>query len=171
MANNKGWIAIYRSLADHWLYDDRPFCFAAAFVDLLILANYTDNKALHRGQLVVCERGTVNVSVKLLAARWGWSRDKVKSFLTKLESDDMVTLQIDTRRTVIRINNYDKYQMGLAASESATNSTSDAATDGATGAQHGDTTNKTNNGNKSKINNNRGTTYDPYDDIDEEDYV
>ena len=166
MANNKGWIAIYRSLEDHWLYDDKPFNCSAAFVDLLILANYTDNKALHRGQLVVCERGTVNVSVKLLAARWGWSRDKVKSFLTKLESDDMVTLQIDTRRTVIRINNYDVYQMG-----STTDSTTDSTTGSAISAQHGDTTNKTNNGNKSKINNNRGTTYDPYDDIDEEDYV
>ena len=116
---------------------------------------------------MVCERATVNVSVKLLAERWGWSRDKARSFLGKLEADGMVTLDIDTRRTVIRINNYDKYQMGLAASESATNS----AIDSAISAQHGDTTNKTNNSNKSKINNNRGTTYDPYDDIDEEDYV
>ena len=120
---------------------------------------------------MVCERATVNVSVKLLAERWGWSRVKARSFLGKLEADGMVTLDIDTRRTVIRINNYDKYQMGLAASESATNSSTDSATESAISAQLGDTTNKTKNGNKSKINNNRGTTSDPYDDIDEEDYV
>ena len=163
MGNNKGWIAIYRSLEDHWLYDDKPFNCSAAFVDLLILANYTDKKALHRGQLVTCERGTVNVSVKLLAARWGWSRDKVKSFLAKLESDDMVTLQIDTRRTVIRINNYDVYQMGLA-----TGPATDATTDGATRAHKSATTKKDY---KVKTTNKKGTTSDPYDYLDKEDYV
>ena len=167
MGNNKGWIAIYRSLEDHWLYDDKPFNCSAAFVDLLILANYTDKKALHRGQLVTCERGTVNVSVKLLAARWGWSRDKVKSFLAKLESDDMVTLQIDTRRTVIRINNYDVYQRGLATGP-ATDATTDATTDGATRAHKSATTKKDY---KVKTTNKKGTTSDPYDYLDKEDYV
>ena len=163
---SNGWIAIYRSLADHWLYDDKPFCFAAAFVDLLMLANYKDKKALHRGQLIVCERGTVNVSVKILAERWGWSRDKARSFLDKLASDGMVTLDIDTWRTVIRINNYDTYQMGLTT-DSTTDSATDSATYSTTGAQPRRTTN---NNNKHKTINNR-TAYDPYDDIDEEDYV
>ena len=167
MYNGSGWIAIYRSLADHWLYDDKPFCFAAAFVDLLILANYKDKKTLHRGQLIVCERGTVNVSVKILAERWGWSRDKARSFLDKLASDGMVTLDIDTWRTVIRINNYDTYQMGLTT-DSATDSATDSTTGSTAGAQPRRTTN---NNNKHKTINNRRTTSDPYDDIDEEDYV
>ncbi len=130
MTSTKGWIAVDRSIMDHWLYSGKPFCCFAAFVDLLLKANYMDKKVLHRGELVLCKRGTVNLSIKELADCWGWSRPKVRTFLDKLEADGMVALEITPRRTVISIINYDKYQAAIK------NTTSDKGADGSGASQN-----------------------------------
>lgn len=131
MDKSKGWVAIYRSLMDHWLFSDKPFCFTAAFLDLVMLANYKDKKTVSRGELVDCERGCVNLSMKILAERWGWGRNKVRTFLDKLESDGMVELDITPRRTVIKITNYDVYQSKAAMVLTPTGASDRAADDAA----------------------------------------
>lgn len=145
MDKSKGWVAIYRSLMDHWLFSDKPFCFTAAFLDLVMLANYKDKKTVSRGELVDCERGCVNLSMKILAERWGWGRNKVRTFLDKLESDGMVKLEITPRRTVIRLTNYDVYQCKAAivlSPAGAADRAADDATDATANAHVGAITKK-----------------------------
>lgn len=106
-----GWIAIDRKIKDHWLWDADRYDKAHAWLDLLLLANYTDKKMLYKGEVITCKRGDVNLSMSELAKRWRWSRKAVKHFLRVLENDKMVTTRVSTTRTVITLVNYEKYQL------------------------------------------------------------
>ena len=124
----EGWIRLHRSITDTWLWKDEPYDRARAWIDLLLLANYEDKIALHRGNTVECKRGDVNLSILNLAQRWKWSRKKVTHFLKMLENDNMVTTKVTTTRTIITIVNYDIYQTvdgGKGTTESATEGTTE----------------------------------------------
>ena len=105
-----GFIKIDRQLFDHWIWTDEPFSKGQAWIDLIGLANYKVRKTTYKGQVVICERGTVNRSISFLARRWRWSRDKTRNFLTLLESDNMIRLKATTNQTTITVVNYGKFQ-------------------------------------------------------------
>ena len=104
-----GWVPVSRELQDHWMWEDKPFAHGQAWIDLIMLANYEDTKMPYKGEIITCERGTVNLSISHLANRWGWSRHKARDFLNLLESDGMVTVNATTNRTTITIENYSFY--------------------------------------------------------------
>ena len=104
-----GWVPVSRELQDHWMWDDKPFAHGQAWIDLIMLANYEDTKMPYKGEIITCERGTVNLSISYLANRWGWSRHKTRDFLNLLESDGMVTVCATTNRTTITLENYSFY--------------------------------------------------------------
>lgn len=105
----KGWVAIYRRLQDHWLWEDKPFSKQAAWIDMLLLANHDDNKFLFGNELVEVKCGSFITSIEKLKHRWGWSNTKVTNFLKLLENDEMVTKKSDTKKTVITIVKYSDY--------------------------------------------------------------
>lgn len=105
----KGWVAIYRQVQDHWVWEDKPFSKGQAWVDMLLLANHDDNKFLFGNDLVVVKCGSFITSIEKLKHRWGWSNTKVINFLKLLESDGMVTKKSDTKKTVITIVKYSDY--------------------------------------------------------------
>lgn len=107
---SKGWISINRSLQNHWLYEDKPFCRSMAWIDLLLSANHADNKILFDNNLVLIKRGQLVTSVRKLSEKWGWSKDKTLKFLRMLEKDEMIEKESDTKRTLITIVNYGVYQ-------------------------------------------------------------
>ena len=104
-----GWVPVSRELQDHWMWKDKPFSHGQAWIDLIMLANYEDKKMPYKGEIITCERGTVNLSISNLANRWGWSRHKTRDFLNLLESDGMVTVNATTNRTTITLENYSFY--------------------------------------------------------------
>jgi DNA replication protein DnaD len=116
---SKGFIALYRSIQDHWIWQDDVFSRGQAWIDLLLLANYSENKALMDGQLVKVERGEHITSIRKLSERWRWSRTKTKAFLDLLQEDQMIKYKSDTKKTVVKVLNYDLWQ-GLQDDESAT---------------------------------------------------
>lgn len=105
----QGWVPVKRQIQEHWLWKDKPFSQGQAWIDLIMLANYEDKKMPYKGEIITCERGTVNLSISYLANRWGWSRDKTRRFLKLLESDGMVTVKATTHRTTITLENYSIY--------------------------------------------------------------
>lgn len=108
---DKGWIALHRSIRDHWLYQEkRVFSKYEAWLDILMDANHQTNKIVFDGQLLEVKRGQKVTSIRQLADRWGWSRTKVRDFLDLLESDTMLTRESDSKKTVITVVNYDSYQ-------------------------------------------------------------
>lgn len=104
-----GWVPVHRQIQENWLWKDKPFSQGQAWIDLLMLANYEDKKTPYKGEVITCERGTVNLSITELAKRWGWSRDKTRRFLSTLESDEMVRVKATKHRTTVTIENYAFY--------------------------------------------------------------
>lgn len=108
---DKGWVAIHRSIRDHWLYQEkRVFSKYEAWLDLLMDANHQKNKFVFDGKLVEVERGQRITSIRQLSEKWRWSRTKVTDFLDLLEKDGMLVRKSDSKKTVITIVNYDFYQ-------------------------------------------------------------
>lgn len=107
---DKGFIALYRELSDHWLWDDKPFSRGQAWIDLLLTVNHTDKKIMFNGELTTIKRGQTITSIRQLCDRWGWSNNKVTRFLKILESEQMLTRKSDSKKTVITIDNYGFWQ-------------------------------------------------------------
>lgn len=142
----EGWICLHRSLQDHWLWKQFPFSYGQAWVDLIMLANHEDVKIPYNGQMIVCEKGTVNRSISSLAERWKWSRDKTRRFLRLLEKDGMCIVNATTNRTTITIENWGKFQDMVT-----TNYTTDKAVNKSTSRQRAATNNNDNNDNNISI--------------------
>ena len=87
--SEKGWISVHRKLLDIWLWNEKPFSRGQAWIDLLLMANYQDNKTVIDGNLVVVSRGSRITSLRKLSDRWGWSTTKTKKFLELLQLDEM----------------------------------------------------------------------------------
>ena len=137
----QGWVPVKRQIQEHWLWKDKPFSQGQAWIDLIMLANYEDKKMPYKGEIITCERGTVNLSISYLANRWGWSRDKTRRFLKLLESDGMVTVNATTHRTTITLENYSIYNDAPTTKRQQADSKPTAS------RQQADTTNNINNNN------------------------
>lgn len=107
---DKGWISLHRNLLDHWLWKEKPFSKAAAWIDLLLSANHEDKKLLFDGNLITVKRGQQITSLRKLGERWGWDKRTARKFLSMLENDGMVRVECTSRCTTITIINYGKYQ-------------------------------------------------------------
>ncbi|APF28655.1 DnaD domain protein [Clostridium sporogenes] len=106
----KGWISLYRSIQDHWLWQEKPFSKGQAWLDLLLSANHKENKFLLGNELLQVERGSFITSELKLMEKWGWSKSKVRNFLDLLKDDNMIIKVSDKKKTTITIVNYELYQ-------------------------------------------------------------
>lgn len=113
----QGWIRLHRSIMDNWLYEHKPFCEVAAWIDLLMLANHEAHKMPQKGKFIIIERGQLFTCSRTLSERWGWSRGKVDRFLTLLENDGMLIKNRATNGTTLTIVNYGFYQDTRATNE------------------------------------------------------
>lgn len=107
-------LPLSRELANHWLWEDKPFARGQAWIDLLMLANYEDKKVPRGNKVITLKRGDANTSINSLSKRWGWDRKTVGKFLEQLESDGMVLANSSPYGTTITIVNYDIFNGGGA---------------------------------------------------------
>ena len=117
MDKQKGWLKLYRCIEDNWLWDEVPFSYGQAWIDMLMMANHTQTKILFNKKPVVLEVGSFVTSVRKLSVKWGWSKDKVLRFLRTLEKDNMITRNSDNQRTLVTLVNYGIYQDGRDTNE------------------------------------------------------
>ena len=107
----EGWINIHRQIKENWIWkSEEPFDKRSAWIDLLLTVNHKNKKIPFENGFIEIERGQTLTSIKQLAGRWKWSRHKVSDFLDQLERDTMIVQVRDTRKTLVSIVNYDKYQ-------------------------------------------------------------
>lgn len=107
-----GYIKLYRSIMDHWLYlHSKPFCEVAAWIDLLMFVYRFDSKEPIQGQIQITKAGSRWTGYQELSDRWGWSKSKTRRFLKLLESDEMITLNSNTNGTLVTIVNYGDFQI------------------------------------------------------------
>ncbi|AUM91539.1 DnaD domain-containing protein [Clostridium botulinum] len=115
----KGWVSLYRSIQDHWLWQEKPFSKGQAWLDLLLSANHQDKKIIFDSNLIEVKRGQFITSIRKLCDRWGWSNSKVKKFLDTLQLDEMIHYKSDTKKTTINIEKYELYQSSNDAKNDA----------------------------------------------------
>lgn len=107
----KGWISIYRQIQDNWIWESKePFDKRSAWIDLLLMVNHDKQKIKFDNELIEVEKGQTITSIKHLAEKWKWSRHKVSDFLNLLEQDTMLVQVRDNKKTLISIENYEKFQ-------------------------------------------------------------
>ena len=107
----KGWISLYRKMQEHWIWKStEPFDKRSAWLSLLFKANHKDTNVMIDSKLVTIKRGSFITSELKLANEWKWSRKKVRTFLKRLEADQMLTKNSTTKYTTITIENWDLYQ-------------------------------------------------------------
>ena len=107
---SKGWVLLYRSIRDSWIWEKKPFDPARAWIDLILDANHDDGKVFTGSSLMKIKRGQDWVSVRSLAERWGWSKDRVRKFLKTLESDSMIRINTTPFGTLLTIVKYGDFQ-------------------------------------------------------------
>jgi hypothetical protein len=112
------WIKLDRDVVKHWIFKDEwKF---KCWIDLLVSANYSENKIEIKGVLLTCKRGELLYSLDSLSARWNSNKSKVRRFLKLLESDSMIELKSEQVTTRITICKYDSYQGERNADETQT---------------------------------------------------
>lgn len=118
MGKNVGWIALHRSVRDNRLWKQpRELSEFEAWIYMLMEANWED-KPDTRGAKV--ERGSFITSHGKLARDWRWSRGSVRRFLAKLAAEKQVDQQTDTKRTLIRLTNFEQYQSVITGCDQQT---------------------------------------------------
>ncbi len=110
MSTDKGYIKVYRDIRDHWIWKDKPFDKARAWIDLIMLANHNDNTIMFDGRPMKIKRGQYMTSLSILANRWGWSRGTVKRYIDDLVRDNMLNKKRHAHGTLLTIEKYSDYQ-------------------------------------------------------------
>lgn len=111
----EGYIPISRTLFEHPFWcEERVFSKFEAWVDILQLARFEkagDRKILIGNKMVSIHRGQFIASLRYLGSRWGWSKNKVSSFITLLVAENMVKkdTEKDSGQTIITICKYEQY--------------------------------------------------------------
>ena len=100
------YIQIDRNMSNNCIWQKKPYSYGQAWIDLLLLANYKENKRIKNNQIIISNRGEINLSILYLSNKWGWDRKKTTRFLELLEKDNMVELNKTKSGTTIRITNY-----------------------------------------------------------------
>lgn len=111
-----GWIALHRSLRDHWLFSDaRNALKLRAWIGMLMDANWktTEVEPGKFGDLTCVQRGQILSSERNLAERYQFPRSTFQRFLMNLEQAQMVRVKRATNWALITIVNYEEYQRVL----------------------------------------------------------
>ena len=109
-----GWIKLPRDIVKHAIWQkEEPFCLKAAFIDLMLLANFETHTFFFNDQGVTVKAGEIITSQEKLAARWNWNTTKVRRFLRKLKSVREIDYQTNPVMTRITLCKWGSYQEGV----------------------------------------------------------
>ena len=67
---NRGYVKIFRKIADNEMFNSEPFDKYHAWIDLLLLANHKDGFIYRGMKKVAVNRGQHHTSIPKLADRW-----------------------------------------------------------------------------------------------------
>lgn len=78
------------AFTEHRYFSHRPYSRGHAMADLAVMAAYGEHDISIKGHRVHLRPGDVPLSVRFLATRWGWSKEKVETFIATLVSDGLL---------------------------------------------------------------------------------
>lgn len=77
---------------------------------MLLMANHKEATFSIRGNIITVKRGQIGRSESSLAGKWHWSRNKLRSFIRMLKTEQQIEQQKSFILNIITIINYEKYQ-------------------------------------------------------------
>lgn len=109
-----GYIILQRKFFEGQFWDEkRVFSKAEAWIDLVREARFEKEPktTFIKGKSVTWNRGELPVSLRFLADRWGWSKNKVDHFIKFLTNDGALKTRTHegTAQTIITLCNYESY--------------------------------------------------------------
>ena len=108
----EGFIKLSRKFFSNELWNEaRTFSSCEAWLDLIQSARFeaTSRKVSIGGREVVCNRGQYPASIRFLAKRWKWTERKVRTFLSYLKKEGMITSEIIQGMNMITLCKYEEY--------------------------------------------------------------
>ena len=107
---NRGYIRLYRCFADNAVWLGGKFSDGQAWIDLWLKASEKEETVCIRGKVINLDRGQLCLTEVTMAQRWGWSRHKVRNFLSNLEQIGEIKQHKYRGIKVITICDYNLYQ-------------------------------------------------------------
>lgn len=92
---------ISEEFLNHWSWQAKPFAKGQALIDIFLQA--AQNTTYFRGNLYPLNERQFITSETVLCERWGWSRTKVRSFLSTLCKDSLIEINRTMNKTTITI--------------------------------------------------------------------
>lgn len=123
-----GWFALKRGMHDHPLFFRQPLR-VAAWVWMVATAAYQDTRQNAGGKIVVVKRGQLLTSFRQMSEATGVGVQVLRTLLEQLGVERAISIDTNTGRMLITIENYDKYQQAGKTANTAENTA-------ATRAQH-----------------------------------
>ena len=108
--DNKGWICLYRKLADDPMWLSEKFTRSQAWIDLIMMAARKPRVMRSNGKMVKLRVGELSKSIRYLSVRWGWGVNKVQDVLNEFEMEGKISILRYAASNTISICNYEKYQ-------------------------------------------------------------
>ena len=99
------------------LSNPSPYDRRSAWVWIIEKACYRDTKQDVLGKTTIVVRTSLVTSVRYLAQHWGWREKAVRTFLKRLEKEEMIRTETGLGKTQIFVINYDSYQLSGQASD------------------------------------------------------
>lgn len=110
---DEGFIFIYRKYFNSPFWKEkRVFSKAEALLDLIQSANWGHSTVLVNMHEINIPRGHLPYSLRSLAKRWGWNKNKVAGFLDLLEKRDTLVKKTGQGVPLLFLVNYQSYQSG-----------------------------------------------------------
>ena len=110
--DNGGFVLIYRSILDNPTFRDIGEAMFFAF--LVLKANWRAGERRYDERVYKLERGDLVLGERKLAEGFGWTRQKVRGVISRLEATGMLTRKFNQHGTqrapVITVCNYSLYQ-------------------------------------------------------------
>ena len=112
MANKKlGFVKLYRSLTEHWLWDStEPFDDRSAWIDLIMMVNHEDKPLKIGKNIITIHAGQTWTSYVKLSNRWKWSKDRVFRYTKMLKKAGMIQIDATPNGTLLTLVNYGVFQ-------------------------------------------------------------
>jgi hypothetical protein len=115
-----GFYLMHRGWMDNPAFRDEPYTRAQAWCWLIENANFAAGRIEVKGKTVTVDRGQLRHSLRHLAKLWQWDEARVRRFLGRLESDEMIRCVVDAGQNLITILKYDTYQVRESVGDAPT---------------------------------------------------
>lgn len=123
----RGVFAVHRGIWDHAFFEREPFTQREAWLWLIGAAAWKPISVGMCGKVVPIERGEFCFSLRFLAEKFGWLKDKVARFLLRCTKHDMMRATERDSIKVYKIVKYNDYQIvGLPKRDSEHDASHDA---------------------------------------------